>query len=79
MARNRVQVKQSILAELSKGVINFNRLIKRNQKLEAKQTKIIRLSTRIGMSREGRILNPDDKIRFPLIVASINQNPLVVS
>ena len=67
-----MQVKQNILAALSKGVINFNRLIKRNQKAEAKTTKVLRLSTRLGMSREGRILNPDEKIRFPLIVASIN-------
>jgi len=50
-------MKQCMLAELSKGVINLNRLIKRNQKLENKTPKAIKISTRKGVAREGRIVN----------------------
>lgn len=65
---------------LSKGIINFNQLIKRNQKAQDKAaSKMLRLSTRAGGSRDGRVLMSDDKIRFPLVVATINQNPMRVS
>jgi hypothetical protein len=62
-------MKQCMLAELSKGVINFNRLIKRNQKMEIKNPKAIKLSTRKEVSREGRIFINDEKLKFPLVLA----------
>jgi len=72
-------MKQCMLAELSKGVINFNRLIKRNQKMENKTTKPIKLSTRKGVSRNGRIFSIDEKLKFPLVLACVSQNPYQVS
>lgn len=71
--------KQCMLAELSKGVINFNRLMKRNQKAEMKTTKPIKLSTRKGVARDGRILSFDEKLKFPLVLVCISQNPYQVS
>ena len=78
-SRTRSKEKQDKLMALSKGIINFNKLIKRNQKAELKTQKAVKLSTRHGMARDGRVLMSNDRIRFPLVVLSINQNPNKVS
>lgn len=79
-SRQRTQQKQDKLMRLSKGIINFNHLIKRNQKAEDKSaSRVLRLSTRGGQARDGRVLLSADKIRFPLVMCTINQNPHKVS